>query len=88
MKTTTVIKTNVENHVGEFGWWDDDGDTYHSLQSDEAIAELVKRDDFREKFIDGINTYLQCLVEGMRMDLEDIWERLDKIEGKKKEQSR
>ena len=82
MKTTTVIKSHIEDDMSELGWWDDGGDTFHPLQSDEAIAEFIKRDDFREKLIDGVDMYLQCLVGTILEDLKDIWERLDRIEGK------
>ena len=81
MKTITKIESCIDS-AGEFGWWDEEADTFYSLESDEAVADFVKRKDFRKELVNGINSHLRCLVETIRGDLEDIWKRLDRIEGK------
>ena len=78
METKKVIKTSIDNF------------TFTYFKDDMEIAHLVNRDDLKSfKKEDRIYVLMETtafafenLLDLLKIDLEDIWERLDKIENK------
>ncbi len=75
MKTIETKRVEAEIDNLEFGYWDDEGDTF--VTENELVQ---KKFDLSEDAISSIQMFTNDLKESLGRDLRDIWERLDGIQ--------
>lgn len=85
-KVTTAYKTNLDDLC--FGYWeplgDNDGQVIY-LKDDSKPEDIQKAAEYlgvSPKLIDALMMFSGDIRDDLRVDLVDIWKRLDKVEQK------
>lgn len=64
----------------DFGYWDDESETFISLDADhEAVQKYFGLDD---RFMSALIMFIAYMKDLIGGDFEDIWDRLEDVEKK------
>ena len=80
MDTERIERVICKMDKLDFGYWDDESETFISLENDsDAVKEYLGLDD---RFMSSLIMFVADIKELIGGDLEDIWMRLDDVERK------
>ena len=80
METVRSSKVICEMDDLDFGFWDDDSDTFVRLETDPAAVQ--KHLKLSDEVMSSITMFVADIKELIGNDIVEIWERLDYVEEK------
>ncbi len=80
METVKTSRVICKTDELDFGYWDDESETFVGLETDPAAVQ--KRFKLSDEAMSSLTMFVTDTRELISSDLEEIWKRLDYIEKK------
>ncbi len=74
----TEVNVVAETDRIEFGYWDEENDTFVPLPADEENAEIAEKFGCTPLLIDALIMLAADINQAVGEDLKDIWKRINK----------